>query len=266
MSDSKELVQSVDRAMILLETLCRADKGISLQELAQAAQLPKSTAHRLLKTLIHHNLVSQDSQKSVYTPGLRLFELAYSQINSLSLRPKAAPFVTELARQTNETIHLAVLDDYEVVYIEKEETDHPIRMHSAIGRRSPAHCTGLGKAMLAYLSDQELESAVQRKGLTRYTPRTIASLRGLKEHLALVRSKGYAIDDAEHEEEIRCVAAPIRDHRGKVIAALSLSIPSMRCDRQRIESFAPSVCHCADQISRQMGYVRADTLQEETSE
>ena len=120
--------------------------------------------------------------------------------------------------------------------------------------------------MLAYLTDQDLETAVQRKGLTRYTPRTITSLKELKEHLALVRSKGYAIDDAEHEEEIRCVAAPIRDHRGKVIAALSLSIPSMRCDRQRIESFAPSVCHCADQISRQMGYVRADTLQEETSE
>jgi IclR family KDG regulon transcriptional repressor len=265
MSDSKELVQSVDRAMVLLETLCRADSGISLQELAQAAHLPKSTAHRLLKTLIHHNLVSQDSHKSVYAPGLKLFELAYSQINSLSLRPKAAPFVAELARQTNETIHLAVLDDYEVVYIEKEETDHPIRMHSAIGKRSPVHCTGLGKAMLAYLSDQDLEAAVQRKGLTRYTPRTITSFQELKEHLALVRSKGYAIDDAEHEEEIRCVAAPVRDHRGEVIAAISLSVPSMRCNRQRIESFAPSVCHYADQISRQMGYVSAVTRAEEAS-
>ncbi len=255
MLEPKELVQSVDRAMILLERLCRSSDGLSLHELADAAGLPKSTAHRLLKTLMHHNLVRQDAQKGMYTPGLRLFELAYAQINSLSLLTKASPFVTELARQTNETVHLAVLDDYEVVYINKEETLHPIRMHSAIGKRAPAHCTGLGKAMLAFLPDGKLEEAARRKGLARYTPRTISSFPELNEHLSMVRRQGYAIDNAEHEEDILCAAAPVRDHLGEVIAALSLSIPAVRCDLQGIQSFAPLVCHYADQISRQLGYV-----------
>jgi DNA-binding IclR family transcriptional regulator len=186
---------------------------------------------------------------------LRLFELAYAQINSLSLLTQASPFVTALARQTNETVHLAILDDYEVVYISKEETVHPIRMHSSIGKRAPAHCTGLGKVMLAYLPNEKLEEAAQRRGLARYTERTISSYLELKEHLSTIRRLGYAIDNAEHEENILCVAAPIRDHLGEVVAAISLSIPAVRCDLPQIQSFAPLVCHYADQISYRLGYV-----------
>jgi IclR family acetate operon transcriptional repressor len=255
MLEPKELVQSVDRALVLLERLCQASDGLSLHELAGAAGLPKSTTHRLLRTLMHHNLVRQDAQKGLYTPGLRLFELAYAQINSLSLLTKASPFVTELARQTNETVHLAILDDYEVVYISKEETLHPIRMHSAIGKRAPAHCTGLGKVMLAYLPEGKLEEVVRRRGLASYTPRTISSYRELKEHLLTIRRQGYAIDNAEHEEDILCAAAPIHDHNGEVIAAISLSIPAVRGDLPRIRSFTPLVCDCAEKISRQLGYV-----------
>lgn len=255
MLENKDLVQSVDRALVLLESLCQSSAGLSLHELADAAGLPKSTAHRLLKTLMHHNLVRQDNQKGLYVPGLRLFELAYAQINSLSLLTQASPFVIALARQTDETVHLAILDDYEVVYLSKEETVHPIRMHSSIGKRAPAHCTGLGKAMLAYLPDEKLVEAVRRRGFARYTSRTITSLPELKAHLAIVRRDGYAIDNAEHEEDILCVAAPIRDHLGEVIAAISLSIPAVRCDLERIRSFAGMVCHHAAQISYQLGYV-----------
>jgi IclR family transcriptional regulator, KDG regulon repressor len=255
MLETKDLVQSVDRAMVLLERLCQSNAGLSLHELADAAGLPKSTAHRLLKTLMHHNLVRQDNQKGLYVPGLRLFELAYAQINSLSLLTQASPFVIALARQTNETVHLAILDEYEVVYISKEETVHPIRMHSSIGKRAPAHCTGLGKAMLAYLPDEKLEEVARHRGLASYTPRTISSFPELKEHLSTVRRVGYAIDNAEHEEDILCVAAPIRDHLGEVIAAISLSAPAVRCDLSRIRSFAPLVCHYAEQISCQLGFV-----------
>lgn len=255
MIEQKELVQSVDRALVLLERLCQSNAGLSLHELANAVGLPKSTTHRLLKTLMHHNLVRQDIQKGLYIPGLRLFELAYTQINSRSLLSLASPFVTELARQTNETVHLAILDDYEVVYINKEETLHPIRMHSSIGKRAPAHCTGLGKAMLAFLPEGTLEEAETQKGFHRYTPRTITSIIELKEHLAIVRRQGYAIDNAEHEEDILCVAAPIHDHLGEVVAAISLSIPTIRCDLLRIQSFAPLVCDYAEQVSNQLGYV-----------
>ncbi len=180
MLETKDLVQSVDRAMVLLERLCQSSAGLSLHELADATGLPKSTAHRLLKTLMHHNLVRQDNQKGLYVPGLRLFELAYAQINSLSLLTQASPFVIALARQTNETVHLAILDEYEVVYISKEETVHPIRMHSSIGKRAPAHCTGLGKAMLAYLPDEKLEEVARHRGFASYTPRTISSFQELK--------------------------------------------------------------------------------------
>jgi IclR family transcriptional regulator, KDG regulon repressor len=253
--NSKDLVQSVDRSLVLLETLCDAENGCSIKELAKATSLPKSTVHRLLKTLVHHNLVNQDAERGHYSPGLKLFELAQTKINRLSLRDQSQPFLAELAYRTKETIHLAILDGYEVVYIDKEDTSHPIRMHSAIGKRSPAHCTGLGKAMLAYLSDQELEEAYQLKGLPRHTPRTITNFSNLKTHLAAVKRQGYAIDNAEHEEDIYCVAASIRDHRGRVIAAISLSVPGVRHTLESLDAFIPLVCQYAELISRQMGFI-----------
>ncbi len=248
-------VQSVDRALEILAAVCEAEGGISLRDLSEQLGLHKSTVYRLLQTLSAHRFVVQDPLTKQYRVGLRLFELANHVIAKIEVRTQALPELKALSQQTNETVHLAVLDEGDVVYIDKQETQHTIRMYSAIGKRAPAHCTALGKVLLAYLPEEEVECIAREKGLKAFTENTITSLQALKHHLAMVREKGYAIDDAEHELGIRCVACPIRDHTGEVIAAVSLTVPTMRASRAQIEAMAPLVMQTADRISRKMGYV-----------
>jgi DNA-binding IclR family transcriptional regulator len=251
-------VKSVERALEVLITLCGADSGMSLGELSAKTGLHKSTVHRLLQSLISYQLATQDPDTKLYKAGLRLFELTHQVLSKIELRSQARPELEELSRRLNETVHLAVLDEDEMVYIDKKETQRAVRMYSAIGKRGPLHCTGVGKVLLAYLPEERLEQIIKKKGLRRYTEKTITSPSELKRHLALVRQQGYAIDDTEHEPEIRCVACPIRDHNGEVIAAISLTVPASRMSREEIEGLAPLVKDYADRISRKMGWIGRD--------
>jgi DNA-binding IclR family transcriptional regulator len=228
---------------------------MTLGNLSQAAELPKSTTHRLLQTLIQHKLVSQDEKTGEYLPGLKLFELAYRVLNRMELRAQALPVLERLNRETNLTVHLAILDDGEVVYIEKREADRPIRMYSAVGKRAPAHCTGLGKVLLAHLPEEELRQIVEKKGLRRYTGNTIVTWDALVDHLATVRARGYALDNGEHEEMIHCVAAPVRDHRGQVVAAISLTGAINHMSLEYAERLSGLVLRRAEEVSRRIGYV-----------
>lgn len=248
-------VQAVERAFKILITLCNADGGMSLGELSGRVGLHKSTVHRLLQSLINYQLASQDPNTRLYRAGLKIFELAHQVLSKIDLRGQALPELKELSQRLNETIHLAVLDNDEMIYIDKQETQRTIRMYSAIGKRGPLHCTGVGKVLLAYLPEERLEQIIKKKGLHRYTEKTITSPSELKRHLALVRKRGYAIDDTEHEPEIRCVACPIRNYTGEVIAAISLTVPASRMSREEIEALAPLVRSYADRISRKMGWV-----------
>jgi IclR family transcriptional regulator, KDG regulon repressor len=249
-------VQSIDRALDLLEVVCMAEGPVSLAEASARVKLYKPTAHRLLQSLGQHGLINQEPDTKAYRPGLKLFELSHEVLRHMELRTQALPELAELNRRTNETVHLAVLDEGDVIYIDKEESQHTIRMFSAIGKRGPAHCTGVGKVLLAYLPAEELQRVLAVKRLKRYTNRTITSVAGLKRELALVRERGYAIDDTEHEAEIRCAACPVRDHAGRVTAAISLTAPTLRMSRERIEAMAPLVREYAERISRKMGHVR----------
>jgi IclR family KDG regulon transcriptional repressor len=247
--------QAVVRALDLLELVCNADHPVSLAEASARQGLSKPTAHRLLRTLVERGLIAQDPQMKGYRPGLKLFELSSAVLRGMTLRTEALPELRELCQRTNETVHLAVLDDGEVIYIDKEETQQTIRMFSAIGKRGPAHCTGVGKVLLAHLPAEELRAVLAGKPLQRFTDTTIVTTAALQEELALVRQRGYAIDDTEHEADIRCAACPVRDHTGRVIAAISLTVPAIRMTRARIESMAPLVRTYADRISRRLGYV-----------
>ena len=209
----------------------------------------------MLQALNDHRFVVQDPGNRRYQPGLRLFELAHQVIAKLTLRGVAEPEIKTLSCQIDETVHLAVLDDGDVVYVDKQETQRTIRMYSAIGKRAPSHCTGLGKVFLAHMPQEELECIVRTKGLKVYTSNTIATLPELKRDLAMVREKGYAIDDAEHEPDVRCAAAPIRDSTGRVVAAVSVAVPSIRASREQIEGMAHLVKRVAERISRKMGCV-----------
>lgn len=251
-------LRTLDRALDLLEMLCRSSGGLSLKELSRGSGLPKSTVHRLLGGLIDRRLVAQDSHNQHYVPGIKLFELSQQALQELRLRDQALPELRELRRETRETVHLAVLDDGDVIYIDKEESPHTIRMFSAIGKRGPAHCTGVGKVLLAALSEGELAGVIRDKGLPRFTDNTITDPDELRTHLQRVRQLGYAIDDREHESDIRCIASPVFDHWGVAVASISLTVPAFRASREDVEARAPLVREYADRISRKMGWAGSE--------
>ncbi len=247
------VVKSVNKALEIIDILVKSDGGISLGELSKRAGQHKTTTHRLLQSLLKYGYADQDSETKKYKAGLKIFELSHQLIDKMELRVEARSELKKLNQKTNETVHLAVLDKGEVVYIDKIEPQRTIRMYSSIGKRAPAHCTGVGKALLAYLPEDELERVVEEKGLKGYTETTITSIPRFKDELQKIRDRGYAIDNAEHEEEVRCVACPIYDHTGQVIAAVSLTIPSFRANREEIEKFAPIVMKYASKISKKIG-------------
>jgi DNA-binding IclR family transcriptional regulator len=251
-------LRTLDRALGLLEMLCQSNDGLSLTELSQRSSLPKSTVHRLLGGLIARRLVSQDTYNQHYVPGIKLFELSQQALQKLRLRDQALPELRELCRETRETVHLAILDEGDVIYIDKEESPQTIRMFSAIGKRGPAHCTGVGKVLLAGLSDGDLSAVIRAKGLPRFTENTITDPEDLRTHLQTVRELGYAIDDREHESDIRCIACPVFDHRGVAIASISLTVPAFRASQEEIEGQAPVVRQYADRISRKMGWAGSE--------
>jgi len=252
--DGTRGVQALDRALDILEALAAHRQPMRLVELSHQLGLHKSTVHRLVSSLARRRYVERDPETGRYRLGLKVFELGSRLFNSMELRQEARPLLQELVNQTLETAHLGILDEGQVVYIEKVESPQTVRMYSELGKRAPAHCTAMGKVLLAHLPEEELDRIIAMRGLTRYTSNTIVEVDQLKDHLRRVAAQGYAVDDTEHEEAIRCVAAPVRNYRGEVVAALSVSGPAVRLTRERIEEVAQMVRATAMRISRRLGF------------
>lgn len=257
-SKPTNLVQSVERASLILDVLGLSSQGISVKELSAKVGLPKGTTHRLLSSLAYFGYVQQDSKTRHYSLGFKLVELGNCLLNQLDLRTEAKPFLADLAKTTQETVHLVILDKNEVLYIDKVESDdNPsgLRMASRVGSRTPAHSCAVGKVLLAHLSEEELDEFIKGAGLPKITENTISDPIRLKEHLKLVRSQGYVVDDEENEKGIRCVAAPIRNEIGRVVAATSISGPAIRITRKKIqESLNNEIIETALKISRKLGF------------
>lgn len=253
----RDLVQSVDRAISILEALAKEKNGCGVTELSNATGLHKTTVFRLLSTLMSRGYVEKDLNSDHYRLGIRILLLGSAILDRMDLRNVAKPYIQALANKTKEVVHIAILDEGEAVYIDKEEsTDHSIRMYSQIGKRGPLHCTGVGKILLAWLSDTEVEKIIEQKGMFRYTKNTITNLQQLKEELASIRERGYGFDELEHEEGIRCVAAPIYDQSGKVIAAISLTGPIIYVTQYRMPELTEEILKTAREISYQLGYLK----------
>ena len=257
----KNLVQSVERVSMILDVLGQYPQGLNFGYLSSKVDLSKGTTHRLLSTLAFLDYVRQDAETKKYHLGFKLVELGNRLLSQIDFRTEARSFMVDLAECTKETVHLVILDQNEVLYIEKvEASGHPtgLRMVSMLGSRIPAHCSAVGKILLAALPEEKLEEIVSRKGLPRRTENTIIDLSKLKEHLQLVRKKGYALDREENEIGIRCVAAPIYDQRGEVIAAISISTPVSRIKTQMLKTVLKDrVTETALNISRKIGYQSA---------
>ena len=252
-SASKDAVQSVERVIVLLNALGRAGRPLSARELSAAASLPRPTVYRLMHTLSGHGMIAAADGRFVIGP--RVLWLAGQRLEQIELRAAGRPVLLELRDRTGETVHLGVLEQGQVVYIDKTEAPGPMRMASAIGKIMPAHSTALGKAMLAHLTTDRVTHILDLWGMARRTPHTITDRRKFLTELAVIRARGYAIDNVENEDGVRCVAAPIFDHRGVVSGAVSLSGSTRTITLVRVRrSLGPLVHRAAARISRAVGW------------
>lgn len=250
-------VQAVDRAFLILEELAKEKNGCGVTQLSNLTGLHKSTVHRLLTTLMINDYVSKDTERDKYSLGMKILFLASSILDRIDVRTVARPYIEALSKATKEVVHLAILDNGEAVYIDKvENPDKSIRMYSQIGKRVPLHCTAVGKILLAWLSEEEAESILKLKGMKPCTKNTITNIDIMLEHLKQIRKMGYALDEIEHEEEIRCIAAPIFNIKGKVAAAISISGPILHITKKRIPELEKQITKTAETISYQLGHIK----------
>lgn len=250
------LVRSVERSLTIIEALAEErgrPKGIT--EIAQKLKLGKSTVHRLLGTLQEKGYVEQDPESEKYKLGLKLVELGNIVLHNLELRSQAAPCLKRLMERSGQTVHLAILDQGDIVYIDKVESMGSIKMASYIGLRGYVHSTALGKAIAAFLPEEQVKHILETKGMPRLTPNTITSFSEFKAHLERVRQQGYAVDDIENEEAIRCIAAPVFNYSGTVVAAVSISGTVLQVTIDRVAELAQMVVECAEEISTRLGYL-----------
>jgi DNA-binding IclR family transcriptional regulator len=241
-------VQSLERAIDLLEVFQSGEDERGVAELARAVELPRATVHRLLASLSHRGFVTQNEQTGKYRLGIKLFELGNLVGNSLDVRRVAQPTLVDLVRQSGETAHLVILDGVDVVFIDKVETDNPFRMVSQIGRRLPACNSGSGKALLAELDDDELSRRYHLSA-------PLVDLERLRQQLEQPRTRGFALDDEETQAGLRCVGAVVRDYTGHAVAGVSISGPVVRLGDDRIPELVALVRNAAGAISRDLGYL-----------
>lgn len=251
------LLTSTQKALGILEILCEeGEKGVS--ELVKRVSLGKSNVHRLLATLNHLGYVEQDPATSKYFPSLKIYELGNAVINRTGLLPIVHAYLEELGKQFHETNNLAVLDRGEIIYIDKVESPESLRMDIKIGGRVPAYCTALGKVLLAYLGEPEIKKLMKSQKFIPRTKKTVTSLEELKRNFQQIQTQGYAIDDEELYEGVRCIAAPIRNYSGKVIAAISIAGPSVRMNHDKLVQLREPILNTAKEISKKLGYASRD--------
>ncbi len=222
------IVRSVDKALSILEYMASRDGSAGLTEIGQVLELNASTAHHLLSTLRQRGFVEQDPSTHRYHLSLKCLEVGQAARSHLDLRALATPHLHSLTAQTRENSNLAVLDGHEVVYLAQAESGRMMRMFTRPGARAPLHATGVGKCLLAWLDEKEKVSIVDELPLTRYTGKTICQKDRFLAHLDEVKQRGYALDDEEREEGVVCIAAPVHDYSGRVVAAISISGPAGR--------------------------------------
>ncbi|SHF47934.1 IclR family transcriptional regulator [Desulforamulus putei] len=254
-SERDNVVQSLDRALDILEELSRHESGLGVTEIGSIVGLHKSTVHRLLHTLMLRGYVEKKNDTEKYRLGLKLISLGQARLDSMEIRSEARPFLQELMEQTQEAVHLCLWENGKVVYIDKVESRNSVLMYSRIGRVAPIHCTGVGKVIAAFQPEAEVIKIIKESGLVYKTDKTITQLDKLLKHFEEIRRQGYAIDDEEHDPGLRCVAAPVRDYKGNVIASISVAGPTIRVTKDRIEKeLATMLIETANKISRQLGY------------
>ena len=250
--ESRDTVQSLVRALALLNALAGRDRGLALSEVAREVGLAVSTAHRLLTTLQQEGFAQFDEERGVWTVGVQAFVVGSAFLRSRELTAIARPVMRELMERSGETVNLAVEDRGEAIYVAQVECRKMMRAIARPGGRTLMHASGVGKALLAAMAAEEMER-IAAGGLARETAKTIGTLNALRQELSEVRRRGYAVDDEENAIGLRCVAAAIYDEHGRPFAALSLSGPTARIEDKMIEPLGAAVRDAADSITKALG-------------
>lgn len=247
------MLQTIEKASEVLALFSREHPEWGVREAAEALGLAKSSAHDLLTSLEQVGLLGK-TEEGRYRLGWRLVMLSETLLATTELRRAARPIIEELADQYRETIHLAVLDDTQVVYVDKLEGKQAVRVElTSLGTRLYAHCSALGKVLLAYQPEENVKRIIQVEGLPRFTAQTITAADELEQTLAKVRKQGYATDQEEILPDLCCIGAPITNYAGHVMAAISMSVPAYRFQRSQVE-FRKAVMRSGKLISERLGY------------
>jgi DNA-binding IclR family transcriptional regulator len=248
-------VKSAARCLDLLELLAVSRDGLTLTEIGERLGWPKSSTLALVRTMRDRGFLADGYRDRSYRLGPKAVWLGTAFLGSLDLVREGQEVIRAISRACDETVHLATLDGRHVLYLAKEEGTGQMRMVSAVGKRIPAHGTGVGKMLLAELSPEELEQILPPGlGLEAITARTITDRAALLAELAAIRPRGYATDDGESTVGLCCVAAPVRDATGRAVAAISISVPSPRDSDDRFDSLRQSVLLGAEELSRRLGW------------
>lgn len=249
-------VQSLERALTILNKLSDYPDGIQIARLSEQVGLSKSTVHRLLATLSNMNYVVKDTETDKYKLGLQVLFLSRNILNNNDIVSTSKPYLEKLSREINETIHLCIEDRGEIVYIDKIESNQTIRMFSRVGNRAPMYCTAVGKILYSGMESGHFEELISKVNFIPKTEATITSPQALREEINKIKKQKYALDNIENEEGIRCIAAPIYNHTGKIIASFSVSGPSNRVTMDRInDTLIEKMRQTSLDISKNFGFI-----------
>ena len=252
---SEYIIQAVDHALDLLEQFQGDVDELGVTELSKRLKLHKNNVFRLLATLESRNYIEQNRVTENYRLGLKTLELGQTFIKQMGLLRQSRPVLESLVRECNETTYVAILKESHIIYLDVVETDLTVRVVPRVGSRLPAYCTAAGKVQLAYMTEEELDNYLPTKELKAYTPATITDRDAFKAHLKKIAEQGYAIDNEEMDIGVCCVGAPIRDYTRRIIGAVSISGPSMRFSKERIEKeLIPLVVKAGEDISTKLGF------------
>ncbi len=239
---------TIGKACDVLEQVAAFGRPVRFGELLDCSSFPKASLYRFLQTLTNQGMLHYDPDRQTYSPGLRLVRLAHSAWAQSSLAPIARPILDMLSLETGETVHLAQLDSSQVLYVDKRNAKNPVEMYSEAGKVGPAYCTGVGKAILAFLDEERLNKAISQQSFHRFTDKTLASEEALRTDLQAIRARGYAIDNEEHEPGIICIACPVLTANGRPLGAVSVTGSTGRMDFDQLMKWVPRVQRAAKQI------------------
>jgi len=248
-------VPAVERALTVLEILASSRTSISLAELTNQTGIPKSTLFRILFTLERKQYVEQDYEKKKFDLGLKVFELGHAKIEQIDLSSIATRYLQRLANEVQESVYLGILDQGEVYLVQRVDSPTVWRMVTRLGHHSPAHCTAIGQVLLANSPENEVRSFLEEHSLQKFTEYTIVTISNFKKRLANIRKQGYAVVDREYHPELLTIAAPVRNHTKKAIAALMIALPTSKAkNTERISELIVSIQKVSLELSRELGY------------